>query len=514
MKFLTRNIRIIVVALMAASSFSLNACSDEKTETTQEVILSATGFSFPHSGGSETLNIETNISLDVTASEVDWCTVVPAESGTDGALQYVITTTANTSQESRWTNITISGADYVRDIRISQDGANQNTVDEEESRVEQTEPLPIIKNLGLGWNMGNQLDAHNNGVANETIWGNSKTTQEAFNKIAAAGIQSVRIPVTWMGHIGDAPDYTIEEAWLNRVAEVVGYAENAGLNAIINIHHDGGDSHYWLNIKDAATDETVNNQVKAQLSAMWTQIAEKFKEKGHFLIFESMNEIHDGGWGWGDNLTDGGKQYATLNEWNQVFVDAVRATGGKNSDRFLGVPGYCTNPELTIDHFKLPEDEVPDRLLVSVHYYDPYEYTLEDKFSEWGNTADKDKKADYGDEAHVKEVFGKLKSKFTDKGIPVYLGEMGSVHRDTERAEAFRKYYIEYVWKAAKTYGMAPFYWDNGSPDTGRESSGLINHATGEYINNGKEIVDIMVKAITQDDENYTLQTVYDNAPE
>jgi endoglucanase len=514
MNILKKNIRIIGVALMAASSFSLNACSDEEAKTSPEVSLSATEFSFPHDGGSETLTIETNISLDATCSEVDWCTVAPAESGTDEAMQYVITTTANTAQESRWTNITVSGADYVRDIKISQDGTNQNTVDEEESAVEETEPLPIIKTLGLGWNMGNQLDAHNNGVSNETIWGNSKTTQEAFNKIAAAGIESVRIPVTWLGHIGDAPDYTIEEAWLNRVAEVVGYAENAGLNAIINIHHDGGDSHYWLNIKDAAKDETVNNQVKAQLSAMWTQIAEKFKDKGHFLLFESMNEIHDGDWGWGENLTDEGKQYAVLNEWNQVFVDAVRATGGNNSDRYLGVPGYCTNPELTIDHFKMPDDEVSDRLLVSVHYYDPYEYTLNDEYSEWGHTAANDKKADYGDETHMKEVFGKLKSKFTDNGIPVYLGEVGNVHRDTDRAEEFRKYYLEYLCKAAKTYGMAPFFWDNGATGAGRECSGIINHGTGEYINNGKEIVDVMVEAITNDDASYTLKTVYDSAPQ
>ena len=170
--------------------------------------------------------------------------------------------------------------------------------------------------------------------------GNQPTTQALFDQLAASGITSVRIPVTWLGHVGEAPDYTIEADYLNRVAEVVGYAENAGLNAIINIHHDGADSQYWLDIKDAATDDAVNEAVKAQLKAMWTQIAERFRDKGNFLVFEAMNEIHDGAWGWGDNRTDGGKQYAVLNEWNQVFVDAVRATGGNNTERYLGVPGY------------------------------------------------------------------------------------------------------------------------------------------------------------------------------
>ncbi|MCA1744219.1 MAG: glycoside hydrolase family 5 protein [Bacteroidales bacterium] len=250
-----------------------------------------------------------------------------------------------------------------------------------------------------------------------------------------------------------------------------------------------------------------------QLEAMWTQIADKFKDKGQFLIFEAMNEIHDGGWGWGANLTDNGKQYAVLNEWNQVFVDAVRATGGHNNDRYLGIPGYVTSPELTINHMKLPSDGANNRLLVSVHYYDPHEYAIEDKYSEWGHTAATDQKANSGDEAHVRGIFGQLKTKYIDHGIPVYIGEMGSVHRSTDHAEDFRKYYLEYICKAARTYGLAPFYWDNGSPDAGKECFGIINHATGNYINNGQDIVELMVNAVTNEDPAYTLETVYDSAP-
>ena len=139
--------------------------------------------------------------------------------------------------------------------------------------------------LGLGWNLGNQMDAHVNGVAMETSWGNRKATQQTFDSLKAVGFTSVRIPVTWLGHIGETPDYTIETAWMDRVAELVDYAENAGLYAIINIHHDGADSRHWLDIKNAAKDEAVNQRVKDQLHAMWTQIANRFKDKGNFLVF-------------------------------------------------------------------------------------------------------------------------------------------------------------------------------------------------------------------------------------
>ena len=374
-------------------------------------------------------------------------------------------------------------------------------------------PYEVAEMLGLGWNLGNQMDAHNNGVADETSWQNPAATQATFDSVARAGFTSVRIPITWLGKVGKAPEYKIEGAYMDRVAELVGWAEQAGLKVIINIHHDGADSRYWLNIKEAAKNDSVLAATKAQLAAMWTQIAERFKEKGRFLIFEAMNEIHDGGWGWGENRTDGGRQYGVLNEWNQVFVDAVRNVGGKNADRYLAVPGYCTNPSLTIEHLKLPVDRVANRLWVSVHFYDPYQYALDNSYTEWGHTGRVGKALPHADENSIKEVFGQLKARFVDQGIPVYIGEMGCVHRDTDRGEAFRKYYLEYICKAAKEHGLATFFWDNGYAGTGKENSGLIDHATGAYLNNAKEVIAVMKKAVFTKDESYTLETIYNNAP-
>ncbi|MCF2738608.1 cellulase family glycosylhydrolase [Bacteroides caecigallinarum] len=412
---------------------------------------------------------------------------------------------ANHGQE-RIGNITFTLGNISETVTVTQEKGEAATVSGET-------PWDICASLGLGWNLGNQLDAHNNGIAEETAWGNQPTTQALFDQLAFTGFTSVRIPVTWLGHIGEAPSYTIDAEYLNRVAEVVGYAESAGLNAIINIHHDGADSNYWLNIKDAAKDETLNTSIKELITAIWTQIANKFKDKGNFLVFESMNEIHDGGWGWGENLTDGGKQYTILNEWNQVFVDAVRATGGNNTNRYLGVPGYVTNIDLTVEHFVLPKDIVNNRLMVAVHFYSPNEFTLNDEYSEWGHTGDSSKKPNWGDEEYLKSQLNRMKTKFIDNGIPAYIGEIGCVHRSNERSEAFRLYYLEYLCKAAKEYGMAPFYWDNGSASAGKECSGLFNHATGEILNNALEVIEVMKRGIFDNSESYTLEHVYENAP-
>lgn len=496
----------LVLMALFLSSFA-SACSDNEKTAAPEVVIPTTDFeNIPAAGGTVQVKLTSNGNVKITIND-SWITERPEIRADMTEETKTFAVAANHGVEREGT-ITFSLADINRTVTIRQLAGTSG-------EIETGGAWDVAKSLGLGWNLGNQLDAHMNGVANETAWGNQKTTQALFDKLAGAGITSVRIPVTWMGHVSGAPAYNIEKEWLDRVAEVVGYAENAGLKAIINIHHDGADSNYWLDIKNAATNPSVNAEVQAQLKSMWEQIARRFKDKGSFLIFESMNEIHDGGWGWGANRTDGGKQYAVLNEWNQVFVDAVRSVGGENSNRYLGIPSYCTNPDYAVDgSLKLPTDVVPNRLMVSVHYYAPTDYSLTAKYSEWGHTAEAGKKDSWGDEAYVIETFEKLKKEFIDKNIPVYIGEMGSVHRADSRAESFRKYYLEYICKAAKTYGMAPFYWDNGSSAAGAECSGLFNHATGAYLNNAQDIVEVMKKAVLTEDPSYTLQTVYDSAPQ
>lgn len=371
--------------------------------------------------------------------------------------------------------------------------------------------IDFAHSLGLGWNLGNALDSYKDGVASETAWGNAEARKALFDSVAAAGFTHVRIPVTWLGHVGPAPDYKVDSLWLNRVEQLVDYADQCGLKAIVNIHHDGADSRHWLDIKTAATDSAANERVKAQLYAMWHQIADRFADKGDFLMFEAVNEVHDGGWGWGENTRDGGRQYATYNGWMQTFVDAVRSSGGNNATRFLGIPGYCTNPKLTMEHLVLPADSVADRLLVAVHFYDPVSFAINAEKTEWGHTASPDKKESWGDEQNVTDTFDALKAKFIDNGVPVYIGEWGCGNRDTERAEAFRRYYLEYVSRAAADRGIALTYWDNGYNTTGHEAFGLFDRATGAFHSNTtRAAAEAMTRGYDTSDTTRTLATIYE----
>ena len=299
------------------------------------------------------------------ASYTSWCTVKAGEF-VDGKTTVYVTVQPNSSKESRETVVKMICTGVINEIRVCQEGSAGSSGNEPEPGPGPVpEPGNPSMKIGLGWNLGNHMDAYSNNMAGETVWGNPKATQTTFTKLREYGFTHVRIPVTWLGHFGAAPEYKIEDAWLNRVAEIVGYAENAGLVAVINMHHDGADSAHWLDIKTAAVDEAVNIKVKEQLAAMWTQIAEKFKDKGEFLIFESMNEI-----GFDDLGTKKGCEL--ISKINAEFVELIRKSGGFNDKRYLLLAGYWTDIDRTCTaEYTVPSD---DRIMVSVHYYSPADF--------------------------------------------------------------------------------------------------------------------------------------------
>ena len=348
-----------------------------------------------------------------------------------------------------------------------------------------------------GYNIGNSLDAHSNGEASETSWGNPRINQELMNGIKAAGFDIVRIPVTWIGHFGAAPDYRLNERYLRRVAQVVTMANSAGLKAIINLHHDGagGVADAWLSINTARRSKEGYQQVTFQFVRTWQQIALYFKNYGDWLMFESFNEIHDGNWGNSsyDILLP---QFKIINEWNQYFTDVVRKTGGNNTSRFLIIPGYVTNVRHTLGaNFKLPEDSSQGRQVVTFHYYDPYQFGIQGSQSRWGSDSDKQK---------TDSDFAPFKPKFVDNGIPVIIGECGAVlqlypsdQAKEETARQSRREYLPHIYGTAKKYGLVPFYWDNGGTTGSGEKFGLFNRREGTPNSPESELlINAMINAV------------------
>ena len=467
-----------------------------------------TSVAFDRYGGEATLTV-TSTQQPSASSDANWCGVKVGTIDSDHKTQVTLLAGANRTTTAGSGTVTIQCGTEKVAVKITEEAFTNIAT----ATATALTPEQVFTAMAPGWNMGNHMDAISNGVAGETVWGNPKCTQATFDGLKAAGFKAVRICVTWEGQIGEAPGYRINEKWLGRVEEIVGYAEKAGLVAIVNTHHDES---YWLDISKAYNNATQHEKVKDKIFTVWTQIARRFKDKGEWLVFESFNEIQDGGWGWSAAFqSNPSAQYKVLNEWNQVFVDAVRATGGNNASRWLGIPGYAASPTFTIPGLVLPKDYTSaNRLMVAVHDYDPYNYTLNTPLvRQWGHTADKDKRCSDYDEEGVVAVFENLKSAYLDRNIPVYLGEMGcSRHNDEDFP--YQKYYMEYFCKAAADRLLPMYLWDNGATGTGPEKHAYIDHGTGKLTDEkAQTLIGLMVKAVTTKDPDYTLESVYDSAP-
>jgi len=360
------------------------------------------------------------------------------------------------------------------------------------------EAFQFASSMKIGWNLGNTFDAHINMTPRETAWGNKRPTQELMNGLKKLGFGAVRIPVTWGTMIDDNNNYAINSAWMNLVTEAVNFALRAGLKVIINIHHDGADSHYWLSVKSADLTGARKEAIDRKFIAVWKQIAEKFKNTGENLIFEGFNELHDGSWGNGNAA-----QHRRINELNQIFVDTVRAAGGENSNRYLLIHGWVTRPSVTVSSLVMPKDTAQNKLIVGIHYYDPYDFSGSGKEKVWGNKANP---RGWANESHVRETFNSVKRKFVDNGIPVIIGEYGSINHDSWDAPLYRAYYIEYITKYAVDCGFVPFYWDNGGFGYGSEKFGLIDRDTGAPADDYAEaVVEAMMRAVYS---NYSLSDI------
>lgn len=307
------------------------------------------------------------------------------------------------------------------------------------------EDMRFVQAMGNGINIGNSLDA--TGVREhmpeaavedyETYWHNPPVRQELFRAVKDAGFKSVRIPVTWDEHLDE--EGKIEQAWMDRVQEVVDMALAEGLYVILDTHHE-----MWLDLKPE-----LEKEISERLSRVWTQIAVRFRDYDEKLLFEGMNEPRLRGTEF--EWTPGTKELqAMTNRLNRVFVDAVRAAGGANADRYLLICPYANRYEAealeALQYMK-------GHIIVSVHAYIPYSFCDGDKEN---NTFDAENRENT---EKIDVLFAWLEKNYVKKNIPVIITEFGSEDKGNgkERLE-----WLQYYLARAKESGVTCFWWDEG----------------------------------------------------
>ncbi len=343
-------------------------------------------------------------------------------------------------------------------IETPADDNETDDTDDEATDDEWLTAIEMCEEITIGWNLGNTLDATGgSGMNTETSWGCPKATEDLILAVKDAGFNAVRIPITWYKHMNGI--YEIDDEWMNRVQEVVDYAYHNDMYVIINAHHE--DWHF--------PSEDNKKEASRILDKLWTQVAERFKDYGTRLIFEGMNEPRKIGtsveWNGGDN-----EGRAVVNHFNQVFVDAVRATGGNNAKRCLMVPTYAAS-SASLNGFVVPED---DNIIVSVHAYTPYNFAMNTGNGATDYFAEDDKKST--DE--LKWLSAELNERFIKKGIGVIIGECGATDKGNLDS---RMRWAKYFPAVFRQYGIPVFLWDNNSFGTGGEKYGLIHRSSLEW---------------------------------
>ena len=311
--------------------------------------------------------------------------------------------------------------------------------------------MDLVKDMQVGWSLGNTLESS----GGETNWGNPVTKRKMIDGIKVAGFNTLRIPVRWdENYIDD--NYTIDPEYMERVETVVNYALINDMYAIINIHHN--------NLQTQANEKS-KEKVLVEIEAIWTQVANHFKDYGDKLIFEALNEPRNG-----DDWVGNTEVYNIVNEYNAIAHATIRSTGGNNLDRLVMLPTYAASADYSkIIAIELPDD---DNIAVSLHAYTPYDFALNTAAGSQSTFGENDIKT-------LDNLFKLINNTFVEKGIPVVLGEFGATDKNNleDRAE-FAYYYAQ----AAGHYDIPVCWWDNGSFVTTGESFGIFNRRSLSFV--------------------------------
>lgn len=441
------------------------SCKKSDTGTSQ-ITLSNIKDTIPEAGGTIALSFNSNAAWSVDTSGIGWLHLSQT-SGNSGAATINLAAGENSSGSTRTVflsvNFTNGQARRITVLQPSQIFRSYNTspVAADATGMSST-AAQLVAKMKLGWNIGNSLEA----PGGETGWGNPVITQALIDLVKSNGFNAIRIPCAWDFH-ADQTTGAIDPAWLGRVREVVQYCVNDGMYVLLNCHWDGG----WL---DCTAAGAKLDTIKAKQKAYWEQIATEMRDFDEHLMFASANE---------PNASDQASS-AVLKDYHQIFINAVRSTGGKNAHRTLVIQAPETNTDLA-NYFigvpGMPVDPAPDKLILEVHWYSPPNFCILSSDASWGkewcywgaNYHSNDdvtrNAAASTEEPYIDSTWAQMKRKFVDKNIPVLIGEFDVPRhnatltghpQDSILSLDSRSHFFRYVTQSARANGIPAFFWD------------------------------------------------------
>jgi endoglucanase len=284
------------------------------------------------------------------------------------------------------------------------------------------DPWAQARRLGRGVNMGNMLEAPTEGEWGVTV------QKQYFQLIADAGFNAVRVPIRWNAHADTAPPFAIDPAFLARVDEVLGWAVEAGLAVVINIHHY---QELWQNV--AAE--------RARFIALWDQLSDHYADQPSQVMFEVVNEPTNN---------------VEPEEVNSLLAAAVAVIRESNPNRTVVLGGPSYHAPWRMETLEVPPDET--NIIGTFHMYTPFDFThsgatwtdpMPPAGATWNGTA--------AERAEVDDEFALALGWSQGTGLPLYMGEFGA-YEQADYDSRIR--WTSYVAAQAVSSGIAFAYWE------------------------------------------------------
>lgn len=289
----------------------------------------------------------------------------------------------------------------------------------------------IQQALGKGFNMTNWLEAY------WLIPFNAYPEVDRYDRthvefLADAGMDHIRLPVTFEHLTGPGPDYLfdLDHIVFDLIDSAIQWSEDYDLMLIIDNHHG----------TVTLSNDNYEDELP-RLKAIWSQIIDLY---GHLDPTKYLFEIY--------NEPTGAISNNNLKVFFEELVGEIR-TQTQDHTVIIGGNGYNSGNGLT-SFLPIENDQ---RIIYTFHSYDPYFFTHQGM--SWTDPPFLPPRAfpEDDDEDVIRNIFTAVSEWSDIYDLPVYLGEYGcAVSADDDS----RCNYITHLMHLSDSLSFSHAYWD------------------------------------------------------
>ena len=276
-----------------------------------------------------------------------------------------------------------------------------------------------------------------------------------YDAVREKGFDHIRLPVDFFLHMGEAPEYKINEEFLRKIDTVINTCLSSNLKIVLDFHHFG---ELQTNVKGN----------KQKYYKMWEQLAEHYQSYPSGLVFELINEP-----GNASAIKGGGPDVVTPEKILEIQEEAIKIIRKTNPTRLI-VHATSWNDgaaQLMSTEPLLPDDK---NLIMSVHSYEPMEFTHQG--ANWDGDGVPRPPTDFTDDMkyEIQLVFAMVKKYQETYGRPVWIGEFGAMKPNTPAGA--RAKYADFIVETMKDAKCGWCWWEFQS------GFGLYSTSSDEWV--------------------------------